>query len=263
MATTFAISRGRRLAGGALLVACGGGIAASAVHDGSWLLGGVAAALSVAGVGLCRRSILVQVLARGTAWALLLPAFAASGAALAGASALALLLARPMLHTPIARAEFAPVAYRRWLLAGAVGSVAGAATAAAIGLESLSWGPASVGAGLLVLAASLLASAVGVARMRAWGVLLGMVTSVALLVVAAFLHDANAVLAGALAVPGMMFALPVVRRGSAPRPGPARVRVVGPLSVSRVRVASELGSATLADPTAAETESVRPLRRAM
>src|SRR5512140_2182766 len=76
MPTNTVMSRGRRLAGPAALVATAAGIAAIAVHDVHWIEWGLlayAGGVAAAGLGLLRRSMPVQVLSRATAWTVLLP----------------------------------------------------------------------------------------------------------------------------------------------------------------------------------------------
>jgi hypothetical protein len=198
----------------------------------------LAALLFLAALGLGRRSMLVQVLSRGVAWMVLAPMVVAIVAQLldghlpdgsslffAATSAAALLLARPSLHTDGARAEFSPAAYRRVFLAGAVASVT-AGTVVAVVAAAFATSAPGVGVGLAALAGALLASAIGVVRMRAWGVLLGIVTSVA--AVATALFSPNEMVAVGLvltALPGLLLASPLLAarlRGPLPRGGQAR-----------------------------------------
>ena len=174
-------------------------------------------------MGLGRRSVLAQVLSRGVAWFVLTPMLVGVAASLvsgrlpdgytaffAATSAGALLLARPALHTEAARKEFSPVAYRRVFLAGAVAS-AMVATAVAISAAALMPEGVGLGVGLAALAAALFASVIGVVRMRAWGVLLGGVTSVVALVAALFSGQELVSIGLALAaLPGLLLASPLV-----------------------------------------------------
>jgi hypothetical protein len=218
------MSRTRRLAGPAALVATAGGLAAIAVRDMHWVEWGLlafAGVVGAAGFGLGRRSTASQVLSRGTAWTVLAPTALVTGfsmfsghpdwsaAALAAGSGGALLLARPMLHSAEARAQFAPSSFRRWLLAGATASSAAGVMTGILALDSLHWHPASAIA-LLGLSLSLLASAVGVVRMRAWGILLGALTSFVTLVAAAVLHDPAGLALMLASIPGFMLLLPVL-----------------------------------------------------
>ncbi len=198
-----------------------------------------AGAVAVAAVGIVRRSLLAQVFARGVAvWvvALALPPWSGSswlGLRLltAALSLAALRLAAPNLHTDAARAEFAPVAYRRVFLAGATAAVAlgvssafGALWQAAWMLEGHAsgapgevWGPA-------MLAVPCLMSAFGVVRMRAWGVLLGAATAVgSLLCALPVLHQVSIVGLAYACLPGVLLAAPIAASRLAKRAPRARV----------------------------------------
>ncbi len=258
MPTNAAIATGRRLLGSAALVATSGGIAAVAVHDIHWIewsLLASAGVVAAAGVGLARRSMAAQVLARGTAWTVLAPTglitlfslFTShtdfTAAAFAVGSGGALLLARPMLDTPEARAEFAPSSFRKWLFAGATASVSAGLISGLFALDGLRWQPASAIA-LLTLSLSLLASAIGVVKMRAWGILLGALMSILTLVSAAFMHDAAGLALALASVPGLMLVLPVLlaQRARAKEGARSFTRVSSEIGVSapaRIRVATE------------------------
>lgn len=253
-----AISTGRRLLGSAALIATGGGLAAIAVHDRHWIEWSLLACSGVvgaAGVGLSRRSMTAQVLSRGTAWTVLAPsalvtAFSfASGhsdwtaAAFAAASGGALLLARPMLSTAEAKAEFAPSSFRRWFFAGATASVTAGLVTSLFALEGLRFhAPSAIALGALGL--SLLASAVGVVKMRAWGILLGALTSVVALLAAAIMHDAAGLALALASLPGMMLVVPVILAQRERAKGGARsfMRVSSEIShedtPARVRIAT-------------------------
>lgn len=219
----------RRLAAAGSLAAASAGIAYAGLQEHLFVsarvgLLGVAALVGVASLGLLRRSVLSQVLARATAWVVLLPMAVdatgsmASGHApsletlfFGGASAAALLLARPMLHTDAARAEFGPLAYRRSFLAGAVASAVGGIVAAAAAAGTLFFDRPANALWPGLLAAAYLASTVAVVRMRSWGVLLGGVISLVMIGVAAFSGDVYSAVGLLLgAVPGLVLAAPVV-----------------------------------------------------
>jgi hypothetical protein len=142
-----------------------------------------------------------------------------------GASAAALLLARPALHTDAARAEFNPVAYRRWFLAGAVASATAGIVTAFAGVGGLLFAHAPAALATLALAAALLASAVGVVRMRSWGVLLGVLTSLVSLGAGVLSNDVGVFVGLALAaLPGLLLAAPIAAsrlRPVAPGPSPS------------------------------------------
>ena len=228
MPPNAAMSNGRRLAASGALIATAAGVAAIGVHDLQWIEWSLVASsgvLGLAGLGLARKSMLEQVLSRAAAWLVLAPAAIVTvvstlvghhpdlaSAALTVGSGAALLLARPMLHTPEARAEFAPSRFRSWLLAGATASTATGMLASFIGLDILyrawhwssSFGEA---AAFLALAGALVASAYGVVRLRAWGILLGTLTSFVTLTTAAVLHDAAGFALSLAAIPGLLFFL--------------------------------------------------------
>jgi hypothetical protein len=218
------MSNGRRLLGPAALVATAGGLATVALHDLHWIEGGIlayAGVVAAAGVGLARRSMAAQVLSRGTAWTVLAPSalvtaftmvnghFDWAAAALALGSGSALLLAHPMVRTAEAQAEFAPSSFRRWLLAGATASVGAGVVTGLFALDGLRW-HAGTAIALLALALSLVASALGVVKMRAWGILLGALTSVVTFVAAGVMHDAAGLALALASIPGFMLLLPVL-----------------------------------------------------
>ena len=253
-----AISNGRRLLGAGALIATAGGLATIALHDVHWVEWGLLACSGVvaaAGVGLARRSMVAQVLSRGAAWCVLAPAVmttAAStlwghpdwtAAAFAVGSGGALLLARPMQHTAAAKAEFGPSSFRRWLLAGATTSVSAGLVSGLFALDGLRWHAASAIA-LGVLGLSLIASAIGVVRMRAWGILLGALTSVIALIAGAVMHDVAGFVLALTSIPGLMLVLPVLvaQRGRARPDARSLARIASPTDAAdatspRVRVA--------------------------
>jgi hypothetical protein len=226
---------GRRLLASASLGAAALGVATLATWDRTVLV--FAGIVGIGAVALGRRSVLSQVLGRGVAWVVLAPMLAGLAESLShgrlpdamtvflgATSAGALLLARPALHTPEAQAEFAPMRYRRLFLAGAVASATGATSVATFAVEALRWGEMRPGLALGALAVALAGSAVGVVRMRAWGVLLAMGTSVVTL--GAALLSGNELLALGLAlaaIPGALLASPLLAArlsrgtGAAPR----------------------------------------------
>jgi len=234
------LPRLRRGAASASLAAAAAGFAWSAVSEGDflylrWELAGMAALTATASLGLLRRGVLAQVLSRGVAWLVCMPAMAgllgdalqghgpdAAVAGFAASTGLSLLLSWPNLHTPQARGEFSPVAYRRTFLAGAVASATGGTLAALGALGNLIWGSRGQGVELAMLAAVMLATTLGVVRMRAWGVLLGLATAVAMLGEALAHRNDFMVWGYALAaVPGLLLAVPLlVSRLRTQPPGP-------------------------------------------
>jgi hypothetical protein len=179
--------------------------------------------VALGALALGRRSVSSQVFGRSVAWLILAPSAIGVGdalwhgrlpdgyaALLAVTSAAALVLARPALHTAEARAEFDPARYRRLFLAGAVSAGMTGLAAAFFALEAMWWGAHGPGLAFGALAAALLASAAGVVRMRAWGVLLAIVTSVGALGAALLTGDHALALGLALAaLPGALLASPL------------------------------------------------------
>jgi hypothetical protein len=144
-----------------------------------------------------------------------------------------------MLETKEAKAAFAPLAFRRWLLAASSAAVAWAMGIATLALElaphprhELAW--VAMVLGLPLLAVSLLASAVGVARMRAWGILLGALTSVLALILGATasLEAVLGAVVASAALPGAMMAgaITIARTRASQAP---------PRASTTVRIASE------------------------
>jgi hypothetical protein len=220
----------RRLLASGALAAPGVGIAVEGREAVPLAIAGV---LVAGAIGLSRRSILPQVLGRAVAWGLLTPMAIAvvvtplfggtvepSGVLMGAAAAAALLLARPGLHTAEARAEFAPIRYRRLFLAGAVASAMNACAAALYATVTYLDGEMRPALGCAAVATALLVTTIGVVRMRAWGVLLALVTAFGALV---------AMLLGQsewLTVTSVLTALPAILLGL-------------PLALARLRVPSE------------------------
>lgn len=197
----------------------------------AFLVGG---AVGLAAVGIGRRALVPHVLGRGAVWAMAAAstydAIVSDGRAAPVALALAfggaLLLTRSVLVTA-GEQGFAPLRFRRLLLAGAtaMGGIAFVATLYAI------FGLVAHNAGQLVfntgLAAMLAASVAGLLRMRAWGVLLGVFTSLGCLAIAPFHGRMNALTLGVSALPALAFWLvPIlVARSTPARAEPARYRI--------------------------------------
>ena len=230
MPTNAVMSKGRRLAASGALVATAAGIAALGFHDLQWIewsLVASAGVVGVAGVGIAGKSMVAQIFSRAVAWTVFAPAALVAvvstlvghhpeltAAALAGGSGAALLLARPMLHTAEAKAEFAPSRFRSWLMAGATASTATAGITGLIGLDFLyraSHGSThysyAAAAAFMALSAALASSALGVIRMRSWGILLGAFTSLVTLASAAVMHNAAGLALSLVAIPGLLFFL--------------------------------------------------------
>jgi hypothetical protein len=225
---------------------------------------GMAALTGVASVALFGRRLLSQIFARGVAWLVLLPsATVVVGSLLSGrwpegretwfaaTAAGALLLARSQLHTREAKREFDPVAYRRMFLAGAVASMTASLVAATYMVAMWHYGPRSGAVGLAVLATSLVASAVGVVRMRGWGVLLGALTAAGSLVAAVTAGDEVTAVALALAaLPPALLAAPVLLARLRPpeperRASPGRVAATTEAGWLEAPARSEAGSGAL------------------
>jgi hypothetical protein len=250
----------RRTAASAALAASAVGFAWSSMQDDGffslrWGFIAMTALTGAAAMALLRRGVLPQVLARGVAWVVCLPMLAgvvgalfygrlpdAGTTAFAATSGAALLLSWPNLHTDQAMREFGPVGYRRTFLAGAVAAAATGVVAALGAACDLVWGSRHYCLELAALAAAMLATTVGVVRMRAWGVLLGMVTSVAMLG-EAVARRGDFTWAGyaIAALPGLLLAAPLLASRLRPEPVAAPVRVARPPTAAspppvRVRV---------------------------
>jgi hypothetical protein len=284
MVTSTAFSTARRRAASSLLLVGAISWAGSALwvartfHHAvlwtSWQFA-VAATLAVASVGIARRSVLPQVLARGVvAWIAVYavvspwegPTMGALRLFIAALAVAALLPAAPGLGTPSARAEFAPTAYRSVFLLGAIAAVtvgissafnaAWESVAALVGHSSGAgavWGPA-------LLAVTCLASAVGVVRMRAWGVLLGAGTAVSAVACALpVFHQASLLGLAYVCAPGVLLAAPLVASRLANDRDP-RLRVASP-EVARLRVAAEDSKESVfveaSDPNVARSQASR------
>ena len=161
----------------------------------------------------------------------------------------ALLLSRPMLHTAEAQAEFAPSSFRKWLLSSATAASMTGVITGMFGLDVFSNHPV-VSTGLVMLALSLLASAAGVVRMRAWGILLGALTSFVSLFVGACLHDVAGFAIALASLPGLMMVLPVLiakrerAKAAAASASFTRVAHVSYDDAPRIRVATAAASST-------------------
>jgi len=193
-----------------------------------------------------RKSALAQTMARGAAWSVILPTVAVSLISWshgfhppivvmlpAMAAGTALLLARPLAFGEEARATFAPIAIRSWLLASATAAIG---AGLAVGTLATAFASVHLPTDALVLgsvALSLLASGIGVMRMRAWGVLAGALSSV--VAVLSAIHFRTDVILGlsvlATVVPGLMMTLGVLA---------ARAGVGHPKEVVTARIASSV-----------------------
>jgi hypothetical protein len=290
MATAVPPSRFRKLAAFLSLLVSAGIVAKAGIHSWriEWLIVAFAGILAVAAAGLTRKSLVVQVLSRGAAWVVLAPSllyvlFQLLGRGsfrfdlehlLAVSSAAALLLAQPMLKTAEARKSFDPKVFRGWFLAGSTASVSVAYLAGGIALEAIDHRAGSTIVGFGALAGALLASAIGVIRMRGWGILLGALTSAALVVSSFAIRGDSELSFGLLlfAVPTLLLHLaPILlaRLGLGKPAAPATVRIdegVTALDAPRIRIAEDQDAEleTFPDPAPARREplarSVAPAR---
>jgi hypothetical protein len=232
--------------------------------------------LAAAAVAFTRRSLVAQVGARAVTWLVFAPvamelvgrlfsvhSVHPTSAVLAAASGGALWLARPALETEAAYARFAPVRFRSLFLAGATAMTSSAMVALAFGATSLRNGSMLGLAFNAGLAAVLFACVHAVLRMRAWGVLLGGLTSLTLLALAPFFGSFSAVTLCLAALPAILFwALPLVVARFQAEPAttvPDRARY----RVGQVAVATESPGdlALLADDEVPMTEPTEPQRR--
>lgn len=227
----------RRVAATGLTLAAGGYLTfvtqAHALLDWAPALA-ASAGLGLAAVGIGRRSLFPQILARGTLWMtagtslafLALEHGGARAIAMAAVSSAALVVARPLLDAPETR-SFAPHRFRRTFLAGATSMAAVAFAAAVLGVMGfvfdipLMYGFNGVLAALLVVAVG------GVLRMRAWGVFVGALASVLCLAAAPFYGSFNALTLSLSALPTILFwIVPIVvaRLSAGPRDAGAGAR---------------------------------------
>lgn len=221
------MGRGRRLAAGASLLATAGGFVWIALaHAPGWLdwrglaFGG---GLAVASVGLTRKNVLAQVMSRGLAWIVFAPCAVVMAVelmkgrlmepALTGfglASGLALFLARPMLATDEARAQFAPSKFRRSFLAACTATMTIGLVTGMVAWEMLWSNMIFGGIGLAALGTSMLASSFGVLRMRGWGIALATLNAIVSLVAGAVVGNEQGFALASTALPGVLFLLPIV-----------------------------------------------------
>ncbi len=266
------------------MIGAGAILAGVAVHDIHWIewsLLAFSGVVASAGIGLSLKSMVSQVLSRAVGWMVFVPsaivAFASTVVArspelvalgLAAATGSALLLARPMLHTKEARERFSPVSFRRWLFASSTASTVAGATLGMIALEAFRWHDHTLQwAAIGTMGASMIASSIGVVRMRAWGMLLGVATSLVAMVTAIALHDGAGLGFALASIPGFMMALPILlaaRARAKAKNGEARIRVADdaaatdhPYSHARYRIADD--ATTSADvETAAHDDLAAP-----
>jgi hypothetical protein len=221
------MGRGRRLAAAASLLASAGGFAWLALQHGSGWFDPRALAfgggLAAASFGLTRKNLFAQIMSRGLAWVLFAPCAVVifvellkgrmmepelTGFGLA--SGLALFLARPMLDTAEARAQFSPSKFRFSFLAACTAAVTTGLVTGMIAFEMLGHRQWLGGIGLAMLGTSILASAFGVLRMRGWGIALATVNAIVSIVAGAFAGNAEGVALAATALPGLLFLSPIV-----------------------------------------------------
>jgi hypothetical protein len=222
----------------------------------SWYDALPAAVMALAAVGLSRRGLVTQALSRGTAWIVLVPTLAVTvvglvtshrfeheAALMAAGTVLALVLGRPMLHTDEARAAFSPVRFRRWFLASMTATAATFLTVGAFALDAARGTHVGAAMGLGALGLSLLASLVGITRMRGWAPLLATVTSLATLVAALVTGGPAGVALALAALPGLLMAAPLLLSrlipapASAPDPVATRIGLDDCEPAARVRIA--------------------------
>ena len=230
----------------------------------------VACSLFAASIGITSRSLATRLFAIASAgWVVGYAFFSPwigspwlAGELLAGAlSAIGVGCSIRSFNTKEARAEFAPIAYRRTLLAGALvaGGIGLSSAAQAIcqsaqllaGESSFAgevWGPALLGIGYI-------GAAVGVLRMRAWGPLLAIATAIgAVLCALPVLREAHLLGLFTVCSPGLLLATPLLLARLAKNVGP-KVRVAwdGDVSESAAHAAAIIarGEAS-SDPTADE-----------
>ncbi len=208
------------------------------------------ALLACGGLLFFRKDATAQILARSAAWSVILPAVTVALIAAthgfvppprifisSAMAAFALIASRPLLEEDEARRTFAPLAMRHWFLASAA-----AALASGIAIGELALGMAHFHAvrdafALGALSTLLAASGLGLARMRAWGVALGALSSVVALAIPIVAARPSDHVAGAIsfaAIPGLMMLGGIIaaRLRVAHRADDVHVRVAEPTRVS-------------------------------
>ena len=220
------MGRGRRLAAGASLLATAGGFVSMALEHASyyvdWRSLAFGTGLAAAAVGLTRKNVFAQILSRGLAWIVFAPASVVIAVELMKGrlmepmltgmgitTGLALFLARPMLDTDEARAQFAPDKFRRSFLAACTATMTIGLVTGMVAWEAMWNNHVLAGVGLAALGTSLLASAFGVLRMRGWGIALATLNAIVSLVTGAIVGDAGGFAIAATALPGVLFLLPI------------------------------------------------------
>jgi hypothetical protein len=169
-----------------------------------------------------RPSVTLVALARAAVWSTLLPSLYITAllapmghapplrlVAQMALATVALVVTRQLLSTERARAEFAPLALRPWFLASAIGAMASGLTLARTA-ATFSHFPALARdtAGLAAIAIPLFVAGIGVLRMRAWGVALGMLTALASIPIVMWMHDSL------LTIPVLLASLPAALMGA-------------------------------------------------
>lgn len=210
------ISFRRKLVGAAGALSAAGAITTMAIRPWGVSKVGLASAavVGLTALGVTRRSLVAQVLSRGALVLVLVPSLIEGVAALshghvvptalvlALSSGTALVATRPLLETRDAHAAFAPRAFRGWLLAGSIALAAAGLVASLLAFASFAVDTASLS--LTALAVSYFASAIGVVRMRSWGVFLGGATSLVLLAMSLFLPWQSFVALWIAAMPALL-----------------------------------------------------------
>lgn len=270
------VSAGRRLAASAAMLGTAGMFGYLAwvtrhfVTD--WTLIAFTGLVGAAAIGISRKSLFPQLASRALGWAIFVPAAMWAslstlggrpdtfGVVMALTSGASLFLARPLLATKEAYASFAPTSFRNWFLAAATAMTG---MAGIFGL--MAWEMArphsivsAILAGLTSLA--LASSVVGVLRMRAWGVLLAVASSLGMIVSMPFMDAGGAFGMALAALPGLLMGVPVAvamrDRAKADRVRVAAVASEAEALPSRVRVAVE------EDATLDDERPVEPPRQA-
>lgn len=221
------MGRGRRLFAAASLFATAAGFAWLGLEHApqwiEWRSIAFGAGLAASAGALTRKNLVAQIMARGMAWIvfapcavvmavellkgrLMEPALTAFGLG----SGLALFLARPMLATDEAGAQFAPTKFRRSFLAACTAAVTIGLVTGMVAWEMLWHGMSLGGIGLAALGTSIIASSLGVLRMRGWGIALATLNAIVSLVTGALVGDGQGFAIAATALPGVLFLLPIV-----------------------------------------------------
>lgn len=222
-----------------------------------WTLVGFAGVVGAAAIGISRKSLIPQLASRALGWAIFVPAAMWAslstlgghadklGLVMALTSGASLFLARPLLSTKEAYEKFAPTSFRNWFLGAATAMTGLAGIFGLMAYEMMR--PHSFGSAILagLTSLTLAGSVVGVLRMRAWGVLLAIASSLGMLMSMPFMDSGGAFGMFLAALPGLLMGVPVAvamrdrAKGERVRVATPDLRTEAEALPSRVRIATD------------------------